>query len=76
MGVNVKPWITGVVNGIGPAVAASYAGEDATNQLGVDISSLTRLRASVSSSTDIATEAFDEPLTKAQVLAIVMPFIQ
>ena len=77
LGADIKPWITQVSSGgIGSAVAASYAGEENTNQLGVNIQSLTRLHGSTSSSMDIATEAFDEPLTKAQVLAIVMPFIQ
>ena len=76
LGADIKPWITGVTNGIGAAVAASYAGEDNKTQLGVKTQGLARLGGNVSSSSDIATEAFDEPLTKAQVLAIVMPFIQ
>ncbi len=75
LGVSIKPWITGVANGIGAAVAASYNGEDNTNQLGVNIRNLPSVSGS-NTPGDVATEAFDEPLTKAQVLAIVMPFIQ
>ncbi len=71
-GVDVKPWITGNQSGIGSAaVQASYNGEENTNQAGVEI---VGINGQAISSTD-ATEAFDEPLTKAQVLAIVDPFI-
>lgn len=71
-GVDVKPWITGVVSGIGSAVAASYTGEDVTMQAGVQIVNINGM----GTSTNAATEAFDEGLTKAQVLAIVGPFIK
>lgn len=71
--VVIKPWITlDQTGGIGSAVQASYNGESLTNQAGVKIvgiggnSNITSVQAS---------EAFDEPLTKAQVLAIVDPFI-
>jgi hypothetical protein len=68
-GVNVKPWITGNQSGIGsPAVQAIYNGEDVTTQAGVNI-------ATGGISAAAASEAFDEPLTKAEVLAIVDPFI-
>ncbi len=67
---NVKPWITGNMSGINStAVQASYNGEDNTTQLGVNTVGLG------GKSQDAATEAFDEPLTKDQVLAIVDPFI-
>lgn len=55
----LKGWITGNMTD-NPAVAASYAGEEATNGL---------------PTSNAVTEAFDEPLTMAQVLAIVDPFI-
>jgi hypothetical protein len=71
-GVNVKPWITGNQSGIdSAAVQASYNGEDLTTQAGVQIVNIN----SQSISANAASEAFDEPLTSAQVLAIVDPFI-
>ncbi len=69
---SIKGWITGNT----PAVAgveASYAGEDNTNQAGVNITSLPLGTGTISASA--ATEAFDEPLTMDAVLAIVGPFI-
>lgn len=69
---DVKPWITGKdTGGIGAAVQASYDGEDNTMQAGVQIVNIN----GKSISANAASEAFDEPLTKAQVLAIVDPFI-
>ena len=68
---DVKPWITGKDSGIGAAVQASYDGEENTNQAGVEIVNINGQKISI----DAATEAFDEPLTMAQVLAIVGPFI-
>lgn len=71
-GVDVKPWITGNQSGIASAnVQASYNGEEVTNQATIEI---VGINGQAISSTD-ASEAFDEPLTKAQVLAIVDPFI-
>jgi hypothetical protein len=69
-GANVKPWITGSDTGGIPSIAPVYAGEENTTQGGVQITG-------ISSTVDAndATEAFDEPLTMAQVLAIVDPFI-
>ena len=67
-GANVKPWITGKDSGIGAAVQASYNGEELTTQATVDITKFV--------SANAATEAFDEPLTADQVLAIVGPFIK
>ena len=68
---DVKPWITGKDSGIGPAVQASYDGEENTMQAGVNIVNIGGQTISINA----ATESFDEPLTKAQVLAIVDPFI-
>ncbi len=72
---NIKPWITGANDtGIGAAVNASFAGEDNVTQGGgVTITSLAGVSGNISSSA--ATEAFDEPLSKEQILAIVTPFI-
>ncbi|MEO6528231.1 MAG: ferritin-like domain-containing protein [Gemmatimonadaceae bacterium] len=61
-------WITGNMTDI-PGTAAVYAGEENAVQGGVSVASITSV------GLDEITEAFDEPLTKAQVLAIVDPFI-
>lgn len=68
---DVKPWITGKDSGIGDAVQASYNGEENTNQAGVEIVNINGQTISSAA----ASEAFDEPLTKDQVLSIVDPFI-
>lgn len=61
-----KGWITGAeTNGVPAAV---YAGENVTSQGGVSITGLGISEAA-------ATQAFDEPLTPDQVLAIANPFI-
>jgi len=71
-GVNVKPWITLNQSGIGsPAVQASYNGEEITSQAGVNIVNIGGFTITASA----ASEAFDEALTKDQVLAIVTPFL-
>jgi len=62
-----KGWITGATG----SPSASYAGEDNKTQATIDITTL-----GAGYSVNTATEAFDEPLTKEQVLAIVTPFIQ
>ena len=70
---DVKPWITGNMSNINsPLVQPSYNGEDNTLQLGVQIVNINGLPITF----EDATEAFDEPLSKAQVLAIVTPFIK
>ncbi|HEY5406408.1 MAG TPA: ferritin-like domain-containing protein [Ginsengibacter sp.] len=71
-GVTVKPWITLNQSGIdSPAVQPSYDGEEATSQANVNIIGI-----GGNSYIDdkAASEAFDEPLTKDQVTAIVTPF--
>lgn len=62
-----KGWITLAMTDI-PGAAAVYAGEDNTTQLNIDLTTL-------GYSTTVASEAFDEPLTMAQVLAIAGVFI-
>ena len=65
-------WITGASYGTLPAAtAAVYAGEDNTTQGGVNASTL-----GDGYGTNAATQAFDEPLTMAQVTAIASNFIQ
>ncbi len=61
-------WITRAITDI-PGTEAVYAGEDNLIQGGVDVSTITPVAPKE------LTEAFDEPLTMAQVLAIVDPFI-
>lgn len=61
-------WITRAITDI-PGTEAVYAGEDNLIQGGIDISTITTVASKE------LTEAFDEPLTMAQVLAIVDPFI-
>jgi hypothetical protein len=69
---NVKPWITGKNSNINSSlVQASYDGEDSTMQAGKNIVNINGFAISA----DAATEAFDEVLTKEQVLKIVDPFI-
>lgn len=71
-GADQKPWITGKdTGGIGAAVQASYDGEELTNQATIEIVNINGFDIS----TNAATEAFDEPLTKEQILAIVDGFI-
>jgi len=70
-GVDVKPWITLNQSGIGSAaVQASYNGEELTTQAGINIINIGGKVISASA----ASEAFDEPLTKEQVVSIVTPF--
>ncbi len=73
-GVTVKPWITGSQSAIASAaVQASYDGavpESTTTQAGIAITGI-----ATGINTTYATESFDEPLTAAEVLAIVDPFI-
>jgi hypothetical protein len=62
-----RGWITENLTDI-PGTEATYAGEQNVLQLGIDIESL-------NFGVVPATEAFDEPLTKQQVLAIAGAFI-
>ncbi len=71
-GVLLQPWITLDESGIATdLVDPSYAGEELTTQAGVNIVGINGFKITA----EDASEAFDEPLTKAQVLAIVDPFI-
>ncbi|MEI9920176.1 MAG: ferritin-like domain-containing protein [Bacteroidota bacterium] len=70
-GMTIKGWITGDQSNGAPA--AIYAGEDNQTQGTANLASLSSLS---SISADAKTEAFDEALTKEQVLAIVTPFVK
>lgn len=61
-------WITNADTDI-PGTAAVYAGEANTTHLGLNVTTVTAVAAKE------VTEAFDEPLTMAAVLAIIDPFI-
>jgi len=64
-----KGWITGSsADDLPPFAQAIYAGENVTTQGSVNVASSTV-------SADAASQAFDEPLTTAQVTAIITPFI-
>jgi len=65
----LKPWITGANDSGVPQVDAVYKGEDNVTQGGVSITGL-------GFSANAATEAFDEPLMTADVLAIAGLFIK
>ena len=70
----LKGWITGASRDDLPSFTQPiYDGEDNVLQGTVDVSQLS-LTAS-NGGTPAATQAFDEPLTKDQVTAIVLPFI-
>ena len=70
-GVDVKPWITLDQSGIATSVVQpSYDGEQNVTQAGVTITNIGGQNISASA----ASEAFDEPLTKDQIVAIVTPF--
>lgn len=74
-GVDLKPYITLKQSGIGSpydaAVQPSYDGEEITSQAGVELTTI----GGMTFTAEAASAAFDEPLTMAQVLAIVDPFI-
>ncbi len=67
-----KGWITGSSRGdLPPETQATYDGEGNTTHNGVDAAPF----GGGNGGADAVTEAFDEPLTMAAVLAIVDPFI-
>jgi Ferritin-like domain len=69
-GQAIKGWISGKESNGAPA--AIYEGEENVTHGTASLNSISSLG---SLSANAKTEAFDEPLTKAQVLAIVAPFI-
>lgn len=71
-GADVKPWITLNQSGIASAaVQPIYNGEETVSQAGIAITGI----GGTTVSANAASEAFDEPLDTAAVLAIVDPFI-
>lgn len=74
-GADVKPWITlNSSGGLPTAAQASYNGEDVETQAGVKITGISANGVTISK--NAATEAFDEPLTYADALAIAKLFIK
>jgi len=78
-GVTLQPWITLAQSGIdtgnagaNAAIQLSYAGDEVTTQAGANIVNI----GGQTIAANEASEAFDEPLTMAQVLTIVDPFIK
>ncbi|RYD53491.1 MAG: ferritin-like domain-containing protein [Sphingobacteriales bacterium] len=70
----IRPWITQAQSnittgnaGVDALIQKSYAGENVTNQAGVDIAGFI--------GADLGTQSFDEPLDMTAVLDIVKPFI-
>ena len=71
----IKPYITGGNDSGVPAANGNYTGatpESNVTQAGVIITNLPGVGGNIS--VNSATEAFDEPLTAAEVLALVQPF--
>ncbi len=69
---DVKPWITGNQSGIGSsAVQPIYNGEENTVQATIQITNINSSGVTAAA----ASESFDEPLTKEEVLSIVGPFL-
>jgi rubrerythrin len=70
-------WITLNLRGTGMPAATQpvYDGEENVTQAGVNISTLPGIPVGTTIGANQASEAFDEPLTKQQVLQIVDPFI-
>ncbi len=69
-----KGWITGNSRGDLPAFTqAIYDGEDNTIQAGINVATMPST--SANGGVNAATEAWDEPLTKDQVVAILTPFL-
>ena len=78
-GTTLQPWITLAQSGIATgnagadaAIQKSYAGEEVVTQATVGITGINGQAVAANE----ASEAFDEPLTKAQILDIVDPFIR
>lgn len=65
----LQGWIPFAQPGVPAAAQPVYAGEDQTTQLSVNVPSVTDV------GEESITEAFDEPLTMQQVLAIAGPFL-
>lgn len=70
IGQSIKGWITG--NESNGAPASIYAGEENVTHANASLNTVTALE---SVAVSAKTEAFDEALTKDQVLAIVQPFL-
>lgn len=68
--MEIKGWITNAESDGAPQ--ASYEGEDNTTHAGLGLDTIASLS---EFSMEAKTEAFDEPLSREQVLAIVKPFV-
>jgi rubrerythrin len=70
MGQDIKGWIPGKESNGAPS--SIYEGEENITHAGASLDSISSL---TSLTSNAKTEAFDEPLTKEQVLSIVTPFL-
>lgn len=75
-----RGWITanevaGVPPAAQPMAQRIYANEETTTQGGVNVGSITPASGEHAFTANAAAEAFDEPLTREQVLAIASPFL-
>lgn len=68
--MDIKGWITNAESNGAPQ--AIYEGEDNTTHAGLDLNTIPSI---ADISMEAKTEAFDEPLSREQVLAIVKPFV-
>lgn len=66
---------TGTPANVASAFDLIYAGEDLATQAGFNTAGVTGLTSIGGFGANAASEAFDEPLTRAQVVAIVQPFV-
>jgi len=69
---NLKVYITGANDSGVPAADGNYAGENNVVQGGLTVTTFPGVSGNIS--VNAASEAFDEPLTATQVLALVAPF--
>ena len=68
--MDIKGWITNAESNGAPQ--AIYNGEDNSTHAGLDLNTISSI---ADISMEAKTEAFDEPLSREQVLAIVKPFV-
>jgi hypothetical protein len=71
---SLKPWISGLEAGLGSAnglVYGNYVGEENTKQAGIEITNINNFPVTPNG----ASESFDEPLTRDQVVAVVKGFL-
>ncbi|HEX8270052.1 MAG TPA: ferritin-like domain-containing protein [Flavobacterium sp.] len=73
-----KGWITGNQRGAGvdPMFQLAYNGEELTTQMGINVNNVNNGTNGPALPANAGSQAFDEPLTRAQVLAIADPLVE